>query len=233
MVTKGVVASLRKVIDSYDLLRHPFYKAWTAGELTREDLREYASAYYHQVSAFPTYLSLFHSRLADGELRRAVLRNLCDEEIEGRAHSELWLDFAEGIGAVREAVKARPPIGEMRLLADTFRRLMNRPATALGGLYAHESQVPRIAEEKARSLRERYAADNSTCGYFDLHIKADAHHSQIWLELLDSLVPADPSSAEGAIVGAEEASRALWQALDGIERLRRARNSAVLSIDIT
>jgi pyrroloquinoline-quinone synthase len=29
-------------IAKYDLLCHPFYKAWSAGELTRKDLRQYA-----------------------------------------------------------------------------------------------------------------------------------------------------------------------------------------------
>ncbi len=91
----------------YDLLKHPFYQAWTAGELTRDDLAAYASEYWHHVSAFPTYLSALHSRLPDGELRREVLRNLTDEEgvdtANGRAHSELWMDFATGMGATTRA----------------------------------------------------------------------------------------------------------------------------------
>src|SRR5215831_16459177 len=105
MTMQQFLAALEERIAGYDLLCHPYYKAWSAGNLTREDLRAYASDYYHHVAAFPTYLSALHSRLADGELRRAVLRNLCDEEIEGRPHSEIWLDFAEGMGAQREAVK--------------------------------------------------------------------------------------------------------------------------------
>jgi len=31
---------LEASIAKYDLLCHPFYKAWSAGELTRDDLRE-------------------------------------------------------------------------------------------------------------------------------------------------------------------------------------------------
>src|SRR5258708_1108475 len=100
-------------IGKYDLLCHPFYKAWSAGELTREDLREYAAAYYHHVAAFPTYLSALHSRLADGELRRAVLRNLSDEEIEGAAHSDLWLNFAAGMGADAAEVHGGAPVREV------------------------------------------------------------------------------------------------------------------------
>src|SRR5512143_1438551 len=104
------VQELDARIARHDLLCHPFYQAWSEGKLTSEDLREYAADYYHHVAAFPTYLSAFHSRLEDGELRRNVLRNLADEEIEGRAHSDMWLDFAEGMGAERDSVAARQPL---------------------------------------------------------------------------------------------------------------------------
>ena len=73
-------------IAKYDLLCHPFYKAWTAGELTRDDLREYAQDYYHHVEAFPSYLAELGIRLDEGELRRAVLANMCDEKgVDGGA----------------------------------------------------------------------------------------------------------------------------------------------------
>ena len=71
---------LEQRIAKYDLLCHPFYKAWAAGELTRQDLQEYAQHYYHHVEAFPTYLAQFGIRLEEGELRRAVLANMSDEK---------------------------------------------------------------------------------------------------------------------------------------------------------
>ena len=36
-------------IAKFDLLCHPFYQAWSAGSLTREDLREYGQYYYPHV----------------------------------------------------------------------------------------------------------------------------------------------------------------------------------------
>src|SRR5436853_6980879 len=100
-------------IAKYDLLCHPFYKAWSAGEQTREDLREYSADYYHHVAAFPTYLSALHSRLEDGELRREVLRNLCDEEIEGANHADLWLNFSEGFDATKDEVRKSEAVNEV------------------------------------------------------------------------------------------------------------------------
>ena len=61
MELQAFLTALEQRIARYDLLCHPYYKAWTAGELTREDLREYAGDYYHHVAAFPAYLSALHS----------------------------------------------------------------------------------------------------------------------------------------------------------------------------
>src|SRR3984893_2459266 len=100
---------LEAAIARYDLLCHPFYRAWAAGELMRDDLREYARQYYHHVEAFPGYLAEFAIRLDEGDLRRGVRANMCDEKgaaggygKDSVAHSELWLDFAEGMGAARD-----------------------------------------------------------------------------------------------------------------------------------
>lgn len=216
-------------IAPYNLLQHPFYQAWTAGELTRDDLREYASEYWHHVSAFPTYLSALHSRLPDGELRRTVLRNLADEEgidaPDGRAHSDLWMDFATGMGATAAETASRPLQPEVEALIATFRSLMQEqpPAAALAALYAYESRVPEIAKEKASGLKAHYGADAATVRYFTLHQTADVHHAQVWRDLMDAELAADPAAAEAMLNVAETAAAALWNALSAVERERQSR----------
>src|ERR1700749_3038635 len=124
----GFWSRFEERVAPYDLLKHPFYQAWSKGELTREDLREYAGEYWHHVSAFPTYLSALHSRLPDGELRREVLRTLAEGEgtdsAAGRAHSDLWMDFAAGMGASRSEVTERVVQPEMAALLASFRAEM-------------------------------------------------------------------------------------------------------------
>ncbi len=211
-------------IARYNLLSHPFYKGWSAGELTKDDLREYAAQYYHHVAAFPTYLSAFHSRLPDGELRRAVLHNLCEEEIGRVAHSELWLDFAEGMGNRSEDVRKGKPIEPIRNLIDTFHGIVRENSTAgvLAAFYAYESQVPQIAKVKARGLRELYGADERSCEYFALHKTADIHHARVWGGQLRYVLERNPELADEALNAGEEAAKALWNGLDGIEEQRNA-----------
>ena len=217
-------------VSRYDLLCHPFYKAWSAGHLTREDLRAYAQDYYHHVEAFPSYLAALGLRLEDGELRRAVLANMCDEKgaessnaDQAVPHSDLWLDFAEGMGSSRN-LEWHNPVPEVQRLIRYFQRLANEalPVQVLAALYAYESQVPRIAVEKERGLREMYGADDKTCGYFSVHAEADVHHARVWRSLLKKRITEHPEAADAALDAAESAARMLWQALDGIDARRNA-----------
>jgi len=213
-------------VAPFNLLQHPFYQAWSKGELTHENLREYAAEYWHHVSAFPTYLSALHSRLPDGEMRREVLRNLADEEgvdsANGRPHSDLWMDFATGMGATRAEVEGRAVQPEMAALLATFRELMQEPtpAAAMAALYAYESKVPAIAETKAAGLAEHYGTEGAAARYFTLHRTADVHHASVWRGLIDLQLAAAPETADAALDAAERAAKALWMALDGVERER-------------
>jgi pyrroloquinoline-quinone synthase len=217
-------------IAKHDLLCHPFYKAWSAGELTRNDLREYAQDYYHHVEAFPSYLAALGLRLEEGELRKAVLANMCDEKgVEGRPgkasvpHAELWLDFAEGMGSSRN-LEWHTPVPEIRQLTRHFHQVASEgtPEDALAAFYTYESQVPRIAQVKEHGLRQMYAADHKTCGYFSLHATADVYHASVWRNQLEKRVAAHPEAADAALNAAENAARMLWKALDGIEARRTA-----------
>jgi pyrroloquinoline-quinone synthase len=226
MTVKEFLAELDARVAKHDLLCHPFYKAWSAGKLTREDLREYASDYFHHVEAFPEYLQEFGSRLADDQLRRVVFMNRDDEmggDEPARPHAELWLDFVEGMGGERQV--RSEPLPEIKVLTNFFHGIAREgtPEEALAALYAYESQVPRVAAEKARGLRQMYGADEKACGYFTLHMTADMYHSRIWRHQLAKLVEANPGSAEKALDAGENAAKTLWRALDGIEAARVAR----------
>src|SRR5258706_289537 len=96
MTTAEFAAKLDARIAKFDLLCHPFYKAWSEGQLTREDLREYALDYYEHVRAFPTYLAELALRLDEGHTRCAVLANVGEEmgheqgRTSGPSDAELW-----------------------------------------------------------------------------------------------------------------------------------------------
>jgi len=128
--------------------------------------------------------------------------------------------LVEGVGGRR--IPKRRPAGEVLHLVSWFQRIASEgtPEEALAAFYAYESQVPRVAQEKDRVLREFYGADEKTRGYFILHATADVYHAQVWRKQLEKRVQANPQAAEKALAAAETAAQALWTVLDGFEARR-------------
>jgi pyrroloquinoline-quinone synthase len=214
-------------LQQYDLLQHPFYQAWSAGELTPAELGFYGRQYLEHVAAFPTYLTALHSRLPEGRTRSAVLRNAAEEEVRGKSHADLWREFVTGIDPEPPA-RSREIVREVRELVDSYREFGRSasPATALGAFYAYESQVPRIAGEKRSGLKKFYGADDATCAYFTLHMTADVHHAKVWRGLIENEIEQGGATAAEALDGMRRGARALWCALDGIEAARQQARTA-------
>src|SRR6201993_4206686 len=169
------------------LLKHPFYLAWTRGELSKEALTDYARQYYHHVAAFPTYLSAVHAKCDDQVTRKQLLNNLVDEEAGSPNHPELWLKFAEGLSVAESDVQKSEKWLETKDLIDAFRSVCRDGSTAegLAALYAYESQIPAICESKIDGLKKHYAVTNPDhYRYFTVHQTADREHSAAEREML-------------------------------------------------
>lgn len=214
-----VSQKIDRKIAARSMLDHPFYKAWIAGTLPLETLRDYARQYYHHVEAFPRAISAVHSACGDRAGRRMLAENLAEEEGVGTGkqdHASLWLLFARGIGETEEAVREQPLNHATCALIETLQRLSNGSyATGLGALYAYESQFPAVAKAKIDGLIDCYDIDDEeTLLFFRVHQKADVEHSAVCRTLLDAL-PKDQQ--EEAVEAGEEVARALWDFLTGVD----------------
>ena len=215
---------MNKHLDSIDqqiaakhLLTHPFYLAWTRGELSKEALKDYASQYYHHVAAFPTYLSAVHAKCEDQPTRKQVLSNLIDEEAGNPNHPELWLQFAEKLGASNDEVRATSKQPETTALIETFRDVCGNGATAegLAALYAYESQIPAVSESKIDGLKKHYGmTDPKSYEYFSVHVEADREHSAAEREMLQEHV--NDTNAPAVTASVDRVLNALWNLLSGV-----------------
>ena len=213
-----LIIRLNAMVEERSLLKHPFYQTWSASDLTLERLRNYAAQYYRHVEAFPRYLSALHSRCEDLETRQALLDNLIEEERGPENHPELWLRFAEGLGASRQSVLAAVPSAGTRALVETFDRLAREGSVGAGlaALYAYEAQVPPVAATKIEGLRQFYGIDDArSLGFFTTHQQADVYHAQTTARLLERNAAA-PEQARSAVEAADTALSALWTMLDGV-----------------
>jgi len=207
------VPLLKKELESYHLLKHPFYQQWMDGTLAKENIKNYATQYYHHVAAFPRYISALHSLCEDSQDRKVLLENLNDEEgASGDPHPELWMQFAEGLGLSKDQVKNTVICGSIKKLIKTFfSHCRGSYSSGLSALYSYEYQVPEVAETKIKGLKEHYGIhDKNSLLFFLVHKEADVEHREAIEALLDKL---PESEHKKAISSAVDIAKALWDFL--------------------
>jgi pyrroloquinoline-quinone synthase len=205
-VSNSLWQRIEAVRDRWNVLEHPFYQRWSAGELTGEELAHYAGEYRHAVVAIAC-LSDAAAAAAEGEARSV----LSDHAAEERAHVELWdrfRDEADGKAQVEPAPETSECVG-----AWTQDELL----PALVALYAIESGQPEISRTKLEGLTGHYGFDEGPAiQYFSLHAERDLGHAAEARELIEARVA---GADETELVGvAESVFRGNWTLLDGVER---------------
>jgi len=214
---KTYLDSIDAQIAARHLLTHPFYLAWTRGELSRETLADYARQYYQHVAAFPTYLSALHARCDDQPTRRQLLQNLIDEEAGEPNHPQLWRQFAASLGVSAEQLENVDSWPKTVDLVATFREICSQGdlSEGLAALYAYESQIPAVCESKIDGLvRHYHFTDPESFRYFTVHLEADKEHSAVERKLLAENIR--PENQQRVTAAVDRALTALWELLTGV-----------------
>jgi pyrroloquinoline-quinone synthase len=187
----------------WNVLEHSFYRRWSAGELSREELAVYAGEYRHAVQA-----------LADG-LSDAAHRgdpSIAEHAAEEADHVVLWDQFADAVGGD----PAREPRAGTRACVDSW----TAGRDTLEGLvvaYAIESGQPPISQTKLDGLREHYGLDEGPATeYFTVHAERDHEHAAETRALIEAGL--DGADQDRLVEVAEGALRGNWLLLDGVER---------------
>lgn len=184
---------LDSVLETWNLLKHPFYQAWSAGALPVEALKVYAEEY----GAFIQILAEGWKTLEDPETAQ-----------EEEEHAELW----EGFASALDTKAGSPKIDQTIALVNTAYELFQTRAGALGAMYAFEAQQPATAKSKLDGLKVHYSLPVEAEPYFEVHAR-NWHESQKILAAIETLNPLDRSQAGEAC---ERMAQALWNALSGI-----------------
>jgi pyrroloquinoline-quinone synthase len=191
-----VVARIEAAASRWNVLDHPFYQRWSAGELTQPELAEYAAQYRYAVEA------LADAAAAAGDGEHAA---------EEREHVALWAAFAAGCGSVAAA-----PNAETLECASSWTAGDDR-LERLAVLYAIESAQPAISQTKLEGLLGHYGFEEGPATeYFSLHAERDHEHAAHSRGLLEKL--ATDEDAPRLAARAEAAARGNWLLLDGVSR---------------
>jgi len=204
-VSNDVWQKIEQARARWNVLEHPFYQRWSAGELSREELASYSGQYRHATAA----IARLSASVAESapEAERAELRRHAEEE---KSHIALWDGFVEAVGGEVAAV----PTPETKECVDSWTAGDGR-LPQLVRLYAIESGQPAISRTKRLGLAEHYGiGDGVGNEYFRVHEKADVEHASEGRSLIEAhLADVDP---DALVAAAESAFEANWRLLDGI-----------------
>jgi pyrroloquinoline-quinone synthase len=219
-----VIARIDQARRECDVLEHPFYQRWSAGELRAEELAFYAGEYRHAVVAL-AHASDSVAAKADPDRRAGLERHAAEEH----SHVALWDAFADATppaggtaGATTEAATERSPLSE----TDACTQVWTAGADALehlAVLYAIEASQPAIAQTKLEGLVEHYGytAEGPAVEYFELHSKLDVEHARQARELIGELMSDDEAQAQAQadrmVQRATAALQGNWGLLDGVD----------------
>jgi pyrroloquinoline-quinone synthase len=204
-VSKSLWERIEESRTRHNVLEHPFYVRWSAGELSGEELARYAGQYRHATEA----LARLCRQAAESapERHRGEIEDHAEEEA---AHIGLWDDFVEVTGG---EIGAEPTAETAECV--TAWTAPDGYLSELTRMYAIESGQPEISRVKREGLSRFYGIDGGPGSeYFRIHEQTDHAHAEESRRLIEGAMK--PEDEDALVAAADSAFRANWRLLDGV-----------------
>jgi pyrroloquinoline-quinone synthase len=205
----NVVQRIDSEIEKRSLLKHSFYKMWSEGKLTLDNLQGYSKEYFQLVKTVPRFVE----SIAQATCSPDIIINNAREEAE---HVELWVRFATALGVSKSDLISYGGSEKTNQAVANLMALANLSSEeAIAAMYAYEMELPKISRSKIDGLKKLYGMDSEDATkYFEIHEEADVRHAQIWREILQRIPQERQESAFNAAIKSLQAQNML---LDSVQ----------------
>jgi pyrroloquinoline-quinone synthase len=183
-MTLKMIAEIEQLVKENSLLNHPFYKAWSNGSLTQDQLICYAKEYYFLVQNIPQIMEKTLENIPENNctsLEKALLENFKEEQ----EHIHLWERFARSLSITEEELHSYTPSKKVQEAVDLLLKTASLSFEhAISLMYAVELELPQISATKESGLKEFYNLDSEDALiYFQEHAKEEKH-LKVWRDFL-------------------------------------------------
>lgn len=181
------------MILKHRLLDHPFYQKWTSGEITLEQLSDYAHSYKELIGSIP---GLWNKVLTGFEVDSKDSHKIVSDETE---HIDLWNVWADKLNKPETIKSFANVIDELSEMTES---------ELLGAIHAWESQQPEVAQTKMDGLKTHYGFIDADLEYFSEHLKEE-EHIEFGLKLKEKKADSEQFNS-----GFEKGSKIFYNSLD-------------------
>ncbi|HYY86555.1 MAG TPA: iron-containing redox enzyme family protein [Nitrososphaeraceae archaeon] len=169
-------------VDKRSLLKHPFYKMWSNGELSIDDLQGYSLEYFQLVKMVPEMVNNILLKMGESKLRGLVE----ESQKEEKNHVEPWIRFASSLGVKKKDLLNHVCDENTKEAVSSLVELSkNSLDEAICAMYAYELDLPNISRSKIEGLSKFYNLSSpDSRNYFEIHQEADIRHAAIWRNMI-------------------------------------------------
>ncbi|TLX91418.1 MAG: pyrroloquinoline quinone biosynthesis protein PqqC [Thaumarchaeota archaeon] len=180
-----LVYKIDQEVEKKSLLKHPFYKMWSNGELSLHQLQGYSLDYFQLVKAVPEMVNNIKLKLQDSYLQNIVE----DSHKEESSHIQPWISFATSLGIPKQDLlnyvgneKTKNAVSSLVQLTEKSRD------EGICAMYAYEMDLPNISTSKIDGLNKFYNMSSfDATNYFKIHQEADIRHAEIWRSIIKDI----------------------------------------------
>jgi len=203
---------------------HAFSRAWANGELSREQLGDWAVQHFYYIDAVPQQFAQLFARLPDLDARIHLLENLLGEEVPdrpGKRHPDLLRKFAKACGVGDDRLLSAEDRGEvlpttraMRAWVWELSTVRTLAEACAGIMVALEGQLPTLYPKYVEAMRKMGFSEDDM-EFFHVHIEGDTEHAHVGLELTQRYATT-PELQRKAIAAVGASAQVRYSMLDGI-----------------